>query len=453
MGLVVSGAGGNIPTRPRVFESGPGPWRGRAVRPNMTEVFVSRAFRPRWVVILPILAGCQSVPSEPGPTPLLDALPRPLTAAESRLSDAGNQFAFKFFREVTRALPADSNAFVSPLSASFALGMTLNGARGETFDAMRSALEYPGMAQPDINAGYRGLIDLLVGLDGTSELRVANAVFPRLGLAVKQPFLDAVRSSFDAEVSTLDFGSPSAVTTINDWVARKTSGRIPKLLDRLDPAEVMFLVNAIYFKGRWRHTFDRRETRPAPFTSADGQVRSVETMSKTEAPVMVGSLPNASVGELLYGNGAFAMTILLPNEGVTPAAVVAALDATSWRGLVTGLAERKIDLKLPKFRIEYSRAMKNDLTSLGMGIAFDGGRADFSGIADVSPERLFITRVIQKAFVEVNEEGTEAAAATAVVVKERSAPRMPTFRADRPFVFVIRDNATGTALFTGRYTG
>jgi len=408
-----------------------------------------KAASPRGVLaVLPILAACQPVTNNSGPDPLLDALPRPLTAAEIRLSEAGNQFAFKLFREATRALPADSNAFISPLSASFALGMTLNGALAETFAAMRTALEFPGMAQPDINAGYRGLIDLLVGLDRTTEVRVANAVFPRMGLAVKPPFLDAVRSSFDAEVSTLDFGSPAAVTSINDWVARKTSGRIPKLLDRLDPDEVMFLINAIYFKGRWRSTFDRRETRPAPFTGADGQVRSVETMSKSDAPVMMGSLPNAAVGELLYGNGAFAMTILLPREGSTPSAVLASLDAASWSQLVTGLTERKVELRLPKFKIEHSRLMKDDLTALGMGIAFDRGRADFSGIADVSPERLFISRVIQKAFVEVNEEGTEAAAATGVGIGVTSLP--PSLVVNRPFVFVIRERLSGTVLFIGQ---
>ena len=395
------------------------------------------------VPVLPVLAAC-GPPSEP----LLDSLPRALTAAESRLADAGNEFTFRLFREATRTLPADSNVFLSPLSASFALGMTLNGARGETFDAMRAALQFPGLAQADINAGYRGLIDLLLGLDRATEMRVANAVFPRQGFAVKQPFLDAARSAFDAEVMPLDFGSPGAVTSINDWVKTKTSGRIPRLLDRLEPAEVMFLVNAIYFKGRWRTTFDRRETKPAPFTSADGRVRQVETMSRREAAILVGSLPNASVGELWYGNGAFAMTILLPNTGVTPAAVATSLDASAWSRLTGGLVERKVDVYLPKFKIEAGRALKDDLAALGMAIAFDGGRADFSGIADVSPERLFISRVIQKAFVEVNEEGTEAAAATGVGVGVTSLP--PSLTVDRPFLFLIRERLSGTVLFIGQ---
>ena len=397
---------------------------------------------------LPLLAACAVSPSDQGQEPLLEELPRPLTSAEVRISGAGNRFTFDLFRQSTQALPADSNAFLSPLSASFALGMTLNGARGETFDAMRDALRFAGAAQEDINAGYRGLIDLLLGLDRTTEMRIANGIFTRQGFSVHQAFFNAAQSSFDAEIQNLDFGSPSAVQAINSWVSSKTNGRIPRLIQQLSSNEVVFLVNAIYFKGKWRATFDPKLTHQAQFRGADGVTRTVQMMSRPGTTIRGGSLPNAEAVELLYGNGAFAMTILLPNAGVTPGAVAADLDPAAWSAFTGSFADRKLDLKLPRFRIEYDRKLVDDLTALGMGIAFDPDRADFSGIADVSPERLYLTRVLQKAFVEVNEEGTEAAAATGVGVGVTSMP--PQFVVDRPFLFVIRERLSGTILFIGQ---
>ncbi len=211
---------------------------------------------------------------------------------------------------------------------------------------------------------------------------------------------------------------------------------------------MLFLINAIYFKGRWRATFDPKETKPAAFHGADGVNRPVEMMSRAGVTLRAGSLPNASAVELLYGNGAFAMTILLPHTGVTPAAVVAGLDATTWSTFTGSFAERKVDLRMPRFKVEYARRLDPDLGRLGMGIAFDRFRADFTGIADVSPDRLYLTRVTQKAFVEVNEEGTEAAAATIVGVGVTSLP--PQFVVDRPFLFVIRERFSGTVLFIGQ---
>lgn len=400
----------------------------------------------RILLALLLLAGCGGS-SITGPGPLLQDLPRPLTAAEQQVVNAANHFTFDLFREATRRLPADSNAFLSPLSASFALGMTLNGARDATFDAMRQALRLGAASQSDINAGYRDLIALLLGLDRTTEMRVANAMFARQGLALLPPFVQAGQTYFGAELRTLDFASPAAVSTINDWVSGKTNGRIPRLLDAIAPEEVLFLINAIYFKGRWRVPFDPRDTRPAPFQGADGTTRQVEMMTRVGETLRIGSLPNATAVELLYGNGAFALVALLPNQGVTPAQVLAGLDGPAWAAFTGAIAEGRADLRLPRFRLEYTRSLKDDLTALGMGIAFDPDRADLSGIADVSPERLYLTRVLQKTFVEVNEEGTEAAAATAVGVGVTSLPPQLVF--DRPFLFAIRERLSGTVLFLG----
>jgi len=383
-----------------------------------------------------------------GPEPLLTQLPRPLAPAELRLIDAGNQFTFDLFRAATRALPPDSNAFLSPFSASMALGMALNGAGGETLDSMRVALRLGASPLIEVNQGYRDLITLLTSLDRTTEVVVANSLWSRSGFPILPTFVNAVDTWFDAEARTLDFSTPAAVDAINDWVKDKTRSRIPKLLERIDPFEVAFLVNAVYFKGRWRATFDRARTRPMPFHAADGSTRDVPTMSLDATPLRYHSTPEYEAVDLLYGNGTFAMTVLLPRPGKTPADMLAGLDPSGWRELAAAFHEQKIMLSLPRFRLEYSRELEEDLKDLGMGIAFDEGRADFSGIADVRPERLFISRVVQKTFVDVNEEGTEAAAATGVGIGVTSAP--PALVVDRPFLFAIHERLTGTILFLGQ---
>ncbi|MBA3522815.1 MAG: serpin family protein [Gemmatimonadales bacterium] len=383
-----------------------------------------------------------------GLPPLLTELPRTLSPAELRIVEGANAFAFDLVREATRALPPDSNAFLSPLSASMALGMTLNGANGETFEQMRAALRLDGMTELEINEGYRDLIALLGGLDSRTETRIANSMWGHEGLALEPPFTEAGRSFFDAEISTLDFGDPASVETINDWVSGKTNGRIPQLLEQIADGEILFLINAIYFKGKWRAAFDSGDTQDGAFHGADGRDRTA-LMMRQDAPLHYDETPEYQAVELLYGNGAFAMTVLLPAPGLTPAGVLAGLDPAAWSALTERFREAEVHLTLPRFRLEYARSLGNDLSALGMAIAFDEGRADFYRIADVRPDRLYITRVDQKTFVEVNEEGTEAAAATAVGIGVTSAPEVVEMKVDRPFLFAIRERLSGALIFLG----
>jgi serpin B len=312
---------------------------------------------------------------------------------------------------------------------------------------MRTSLGFGAAAIAEINQGYRDLIQLLTGLDRTTEMRIANSLWGANGFAMRPQFTDAARTWFDAEVQSLDFHSPAAVGTINDWVKAKTAGRIPKLLDTIRADEVLFLINAIYFKGSWRIPFDRGKTRDAPFTGADGTARQVPMMNLDAMPLRYAATSTYQAVDLLYGNGAFAMTVLLPSSGGTPAGVLAGFDPAAWSALVDQLEERKVALGLPRFRVEYGARLYDALTALGMGVAFDDQRADLSGIADVGSRRLYISRVDQKAFVEVNEEGTEAAAATNVGVGLTSAP--PAMIVDRPFLFMIRERFSGTIMFVG----
>ncbi len=395
-----------------------------------------------------ILAACSPLTEPGGQVPLLTELPRPLSAAELTIAEGANAFAFELLRESTRRLPSDSNAFLSPLSASMALGMALNGANGETFDAMQTTLRLTGMTQAEINQGYHDLIALLGELDTRTEMKIANSMWAHHSFRLDPAFIEAGKSFFDAEVATLDFGSPAAVSTINDWVSGKTNARIPRLLDQIADGEILFLINAIYFKGKWREAFDPKDTQNGVFQGADGRSRSAALMSQTDT-LRYDETDEYQAADLLYGNGSFAMTLLLARAGRTPADLLAGLSPETWRDLAGRFRDANVYLTMPRFRMEYSRQLKDDLTALGMGIAFDRERADFYRIADVGPERLYLTRVDQKTFVEVNEEGTEAAAATAVGVGLTSLPEFVEMRVDRPFVFAIRERLSGTVLFLG----
>lgn len=401
-----------------------------------------------FVAMLALASGCGSPAGESeGPPPLLTSLPRVLSGPEVLLIGANNQFGFDLFREIRRSGAAD-NIFVSPLSATMALGMTLNGAAGTTLDSMRLALRFGGASLPDINAGYRSLIDLLAALDPSSQFSIANSIWTRQGYSFLPAFLDAGRTSFDAEVRALDFGSPASLSTINGWVSQKTNTRIPTILDQIDANEVMFLINAIFFKGSWRLAFDPKETRDAPFHAGDGTTQSVKTMNLPAGPHRYGITADAQIVELLYGNGAFAMTIVLPRGQRTLGDIATGLDATRFAEWLSALGDQEIPLSLPRFRLEYRRALKDDLSALGMRVAFDDqGRANFSGMAGL-PGELYLTKVTQKTFVDVNEEGTEAAAATVVGVGETSAP--VAIEINRPFLFAIRERLSGTIFFLGQ---
>lgn len=392
--------------------------------------------------------GCDALsgPSK-GPPPLLTELPRPLTAAESGIAQAVNAFSFNLLGAAQAESPG-ATIFLSPLSASMALGMTMNGAAGTTFDQMRSVLGFGGLSQADINAGYKGFIELLAGLDRTSEMKVANSIWAMEGVPFVPAFLSAGRDWFGAEVQSVDFRNPATLVLVNDWVKTKTGGRIPKLLDRFDDDVVMALINAIYFKGAWRTPFDPRRTSAGTFRGTQGN-QSVPMMRRT-GEFFVSSHADYLAAELLYGNGAFAMTLVLPREGLTVPELTARLTPSAWANLVGNMTNAgNAELVMPKVRLEYTRPLNGDLMSLGMTDAFSESLADFSRLV-VPPPRLMISSVLQKTFLEVNEVGTTAAAATVVQIVPTSVP--PSYQFDRPFLLVLRERLSGTILFIGQIT-
>ncbi|MCK4606234.1 MAG: serpin family protein [candidate division Zixibacteria bacterium] len=371
-------------------------------------------------------------------------MPANLTASERQLCESSAGFAIRLFREIVDAEPEDSNIFISPLSASMALGMTLNGAGGETRDSMQSTLQLTGLTLPEVNESYQGLIDVLTHADDDVKFQIANSIWYRLGLPVRETFIDLNKSYFDALVTELNFALPGAADTINSWVDANTNGKIPTIVQKpISPDIVMFLINAVYFKGAWTTEFDEELTRDALFTLTDGSEVPCRMMYQ-EGDFASYHHDLFDAVDLPYGDGSFRMTLFLPGSGIAVNDLAAQFTDDNWAEWIGNLEERPINLGLPRFKFDYKIKLNDVLAAMGMGIALTPG-ADFSNM--VEGGGVWIDKVLQKAFVEVNEEGTEAAAATVVVVIE-SAPPAVCF--DRPFIFVIRENVSGAILFMGR---
>jgi len=388
-----------------------------------------------------MLAACGESPKT------ITELPRSLSAAEVELIESDNRFAFKLFRAVNE-LEGTKNIFLSPLSVAMALGMAYNGAAGTTQEAMQQALELQGMTLQDVNESYQSLIALLRDLDARVEFTLANSIWHSDLWTFEQEFIDLNRQYFDAEVAALDFASPSAAPTINDWVYDKTRGKIPEIVPDPIPVHIiMYLINAIYFKGDWTYQFDKSRTSAAPFDLADGTQTTADMMSHaTDVEIDVSWSEGVHVGDFAYGGGAYSMTILLPPTAAQLDSLIDHLTQANWSDWIGQLHSDEIRVSIPKFTLEYEIELTDALTALGMGIAFSETDADFTRM--YGGGGLFISEVKHKTFVDVNEEGTEAAAATSVGVGVTSMPM--SFIVDRPFVFLIRERLSGSILFMGK---
>ena len=357
-----------------------------------------------------------------------------------------------------RLAAGQTNMAFSPTSIMLALAMTSGGARGQTAAEMDAVLHLgadPGRARALLGREQRLL--LRAGGPESVQLAVANRLFGERSYTFRPEFLEWTAAEFGAPLEAVDFrGAPEAVRgRINAWVAEQTRERIPVILppSSVDTGTTLVLVNAVYFKGRWALVFEERATRPRPFTLADGAPVDVPTM---EAKDDFGYLQRDGVQllELPYAGDELSMVVVLPAAGEAPDPWLSAVQLET----LGRLPVQEVEVRLPRFRIAPSepRRIEDELEALGMQRAFQAGAAEFEGIAEPpTPETgLYVSAVFHRAFVEVNEEGTEAAAATAVVMAPGSAPPLPReplrFHADRPFLFLIRENRTGLVLFVGR---
>jgi serpin B len=365
-----------------------------------------------------------------------------------RLVSSNTEFAFNVFKELSIE-DQNMNIFISPLSISIALAMAYNGAEGTTKDAMARALQLGNMSLEEINQGYLNLMDSLESVDKQVELSIANSIWikEKFEPSVKPDFTQRVKEYFESEVFARDFGSPKTPDEINAWISDKTNGKIDKMVDEIGPEIVMFLINAIYFKGEWLTKFDESATKEADFFLFDGSTTKVNMMSTTgNGNFSYYAEDNFMAARFPYGRDKIAMYVFLPNRDVPLDSFVESLNQETWEKYIDGFEPVKdLEVKFPKFKLEYGVKRLNDvLEKLGMGIAFSPFNANFRGIA---PADLFIDFVDHKAVIEVNEKGTVAAAATNVGI---GFSIKHSFIVDRPFFFVIRDDRSGTILFMGK---
>jgi serine protease inhibitor len=372
---------------------------------------------------------------------------RPLTSAEKSIVTADYSFGFKLFAAVNKTEAAKS-LFISPVSVSMALGMTLNGANGTTRDAMIQTLEFSGLSLTDINSSYKSLISLLSGIDPKVTLQIANSIWHRPELNVEQAFKDVNQLNFNAEINSLNFSDPNATNIINAWVNRCTNGKISKIISDQIPSEiVMYLINAIYFKGTWTKTFDTSATRDDVFLRPDGSHASCKMMYQKGSMKYYADNQVQAI-DLPYGDAGFSMTILLPAIGTNIDDFAGKLTQQVWNSSTSSLASREVELYFPKFKFEYEKTLNDMLKSMGMSVAFSRTDADFTNIDKRG--QLYISEVKHKTFVQVDEEGTEAAAVTSVGIGATSVGQNPVMRVDRPFIFAIRENNSETVLFIGK---
>lgn len=375
----------------------------------------------------------------------------PVAYDNATLTRAYNGFGLRLFSTLQSAQPAQ-NTFISPMSIAVALAMTYNGARHETQQAMADTLGVPGMAREQFNQLNQAVLDSLANADPAVDVSIANALWARADIPFVPAFMSAVRAAYHAELANVNFLAPETCGRINQWVESATRNRIKDLVKQGDMTEdtILILINAIYFKGKWETPFEREATHELPFTCGDGSVR--------QHPLMVQSGTyryyeddHVQVIRLPYGKGRLSMRVILPARGSSVAAVLATLDEAQWRAWDEALVAKEGTIKLPRFKMAYEAELSRPLSELGMGVAFDRNRADFADMASIR-ERICISAVRHKSFVEVNEEGTEAAAATAVaMMRVTSAMPMQRFMmvCDRPFLFAICDDETGMVLFLG----
>ncbi len=397
-----------------------------------------------------LAAACASDPVSPGQAPpRIEELPRALSEAERSVLRASNAFAFDLLREAHAREQRHPNVVLSPFSASMALAMTMNGAEGTTYDEMHSMLGFDGLTPEQANQSYRDLMDLLLGLDPQVELVIANSVWAREGFPFLQSFYDVVAQYFDAQARTLDFDAPDAPATIDAWVSEQTRGRIPTIIESIPPDAVMYLINAVYFKGSWRDQFDPADTRTEPFRRDDGSTVDVPMMNGSDMKIRLGGADGVRLAELPYGGDAFTMVVVLPPEGTALADLVATLDEAAWDRWVATLRDgdtRGVPVAMPRFEITWDGVLNETLRALGMQQAFYPG--GFTRLAEGQVgEMLYVNDVKQKTFLRVDEEGTEAAAVTSVGIRIVSMP--VGIRLDRSFLLAIRERHSGAILFLG----
>jgi serpin B len=366
---------------------------------------------------------------------------------KAALVQQNNRFSLQIFSEITKNETDETNVFVSPLSMYYALAMAATGSDTETRAEFEALLGWENRTEEEVLELMLNLYTELMPQKDKLTLAIANSLWQRNGFPVFNSYKDTVHKFFDAEIQSLDFNDQQAVAIINAWIESKTQGLITDMLDQLSPDAVMYLINAIYFKGDWKYVFEPDDNLQAVFYKADGSTETVTYMNqKTHLNYLKNDLFTSV--QLPYTDSSYCMTLLLPDPSVGIDGLLTVLNTENWTSWKKAYEMSEVTVALPKFKFAFGlRNINQELNDLGLVSAFNPIAADFSKISD---QQINISRVLHKAYIEVNEQGSEAAAATVVEFEYTSNDGQKTLSLNRPFVFAIEHKPTQTLLFIGK---
>lgn len=389
-----------------------------------------------------------STASEDNP-PTTKATTRKYSLADQlAMIQSNNAFALRLFG----CIEGNGSAVVSPLSVTYLMSMLANGAGGATLSEILATLGWTGKQPDEINALCAMEMDKAGKADPQVEVSIANYIAVSKSQQLNDTFRSTVEDSYKAGVESIDFASQSAARHINDWCASHTDGMIPKIVEQLDPNAIAYLMNAIYFNGTWTSKFSKEQTRKERFRGYTRDIKQVDMMHQSGKFMYADNDMFAAVS-LPYGNHCYRMVVLLPNEGKSLDDITATLDTKAFANVLDSMEQCIVDLKLPRFSIETELPLNDIVAKLGAPSMFKPGVADFSQMAT---GQMCISKMLQKAKIEVEEEGTRAAAVTVGVMIGASLrshePRRVEFHANRPFAYIITDPC-GAIVFIGRYAG
>ncbi|MGY6520392.1 MAG: serpin family protein [Mongoliitalea sp.] len=423
------------------------------MKTNFKKLPTSITITAKLLVLLLIVLVVACLPGEPPLSGRVEPNLRALSASEEKLSESSTQFAINLFQQLNQADEV-KNQFFSPYSIHQALAMTMNGNEGDVKQEFLDILQMQGMSLAEANQAVKDLTTFLLEVDAKVKLNIANGIWYKEGYQVQAPFKEAANRYFNAEVASLDMFNQNSVNIINNWIAQQTNNLIREMLDQIPPNAVMYLVNAIYFKGVWTYNFPKANTKKEKFTLRNGQEVQVDMMDLKDASDMkYGFGQGAAYLEIPYSSEQYSMGVLFIESGdLSQLAPLLTLEnLTEWRN---NARERAVILKMPKFKISYKiDNMKEDLMAMGLVRPFSFHPDNFTLLFSNPTDDLKISRVIHQAFIEVDEKGTEAAAATIVEVTERfsAGPSGPIrITLDRPFIFFIQEKHSGAILFMGK---
>ena len=373
-----------------------------------------------------------------------------LTTKATDFVSQGNDFAFDFISRVNDT--AQGDFFISPLSMQFLLGMLLDGADGQTADEICRVLGYGAGEVDDVNDYCLSMLKQLPNLDKKTKLEIANAIVVNQNYTLLDKFKATTKKYFEAEVSNMDFSDATGTANkINKWCSRHTNGLVPKIIDKVEPNDIVYLMNALYFKSQWKEKFSKSNTTQEPFTREDGSKLNVQMM-KQEEDFRYQDNDILRAVCLPYGNWSYTMMVILPADGKTLVDVIKYLNTESWNAFKRTMVTCDVDLWLPRFESKFEIRLNDLLSSMGMPSAFSPLTANFSAMSDTP---LYLSLVQQNAAIKVDEEGTEAAAVSFSVGKAMAAApgEHVVFHADSPFLYLITESSTGAILFAGKFSG